>query len=89
MDWSGLFREHTCTMWQFVTLSPVFGVIKTRVSKAEVAAESNGRTLLVERNPLSEQLAQAYTGPGKYTFEVELSRPAFEVCAFARLLGEN
>jgi hypothetical protein len=60
------------------------GVIKTRVSKAEAADKSNGRTLPMERNPLSEQLARAYRRNGKTMFEAELSRPAFEVCAFLR-----
>jgi len=60
------------------------GVTKTHVSKAEAAAKSNGRTLRVERNPLTEQLAHAYRGNVKYIFDVELSRPAFEVCTFVR-----
>jgi len=65
------------------------GVIKTRVSKAEAAAKSNARTLPVERNPLSKQLAHANRGTGKYIFDVQFSRPAFEVCALVRQLGEN
>jgi hypothetical protein len=60
------------------------GVIKTRVSKAEAAAKSNARTLPVERNPLSKQLAHARSCTGKYIFDVHLSRPAFEVFALAR-----